>query len=404
MSSYPKSMQYYLNRISNFSRQKYKIMTMAQTLFNPNDQIVFTLPEGLVDLTTLTLHGKLTTTASGGTTPSTYAPPIEAMIDSIYIDVGGVGIQTSFTNYNQLFNIFRDFQMVDKKALRGILQNDANPSTTSTNYLLSSSPFAVQSWLGLLGSVKQLDTTLIPPVKVYIRLASTACLSLAGAPTTYSFNWKDVYASVDVLDISDGIYYNAVASKLASSPIEIPFDNYATVIGSSGTMTQSHRFSTSTDCLESVIATMLSTLYTDNAHNTTTALSTYFTRKGDAISSSQFLVNGVPYPSYPQDNSVGEPFVQTSQTLGIANDVTTQTNANMNTLTAFNTHFWTHAISFGVPYSIDDRYVCGLSGRGNALQISFNTTGTTAQGIPICWLKQRSIMRIGSGKQVELVL
>lgn len=68
-------------------RQKYKIMTMAQTQFSANDQIVFTLPEGLVDLTTLTLHGKLTTTATGGTTPSTYAPPIEAMIDSIYIDV-----------------------------------------------------------------------------------------------------------------------------------------------------------------------------------------------------------------------------------------------------------------------------------------------------------------------------
>lgn len=378
---------------------------MAQTSFNPNDQIVFTLPEGLVDLTTLTLHGKLTTTATGGTTPSTYAPPIEAMIDSIYIDVGGVGIQTSFTNYNQLFNIFRDFQMIDKKALRGILQNDANPSATGNSYTLTNSPFAVQSWLGLLGSVKQLDTTLIPPVKVYIRLSPVACLSIGGAanPTAYSYSWSSVYASVDVLDISDGMYYNAVASKLASSPIEVVFDNYATVIGSSGAVTQSHRFSTSTDCLESVIATMLSTSYTDNAHNTTTALSTYFTRKGDTVSTSQFLVNGVPYPSYPLDNTVGEPFVQTSQTLGIANDVTTQTNANMNTLTVFNSTFWTHAINFGVPYAIDDRYVCGLSGRGNALQISFNTTGTS-NGIPICWLKQRSILRIGSGKAVELVL
>ena len=31
-------------------RQKYKIMTMAQTSFNPNDQIVFTLPEGFLKI------------------------------------------------------------------------------------------------------------------------------------------------------------------------------------------------------------------------------------------------------------------------------------------------------------------------------------------------------------------
>jgi hypothetical protein len=294
--------------------------------------------------------------------------------------------------------------MVDKKALRGVLQNDANASTIPSATVLTNVPFAIQSWLGLLGSVKMLDTTLMPTVKVYIRLAPKTILSVFNVDNTNpNYTWSNVYASVDVLDISDGMYYNAVASKLASSPIEIPFDNFATVIGSSGAVTQSHRFSTSSDCVESVIGTMLSPTYTDTLHNTTTALSTYFTRKGDTVSTSQYLVNGVPYPSWPLDNTVGEPFVQTTQTLGVAQDVTSSTNTNMNTLTKYNASFWTHALSFGVPYSIDERYVCGLSGRGNALQISFNTTGTST-GIPIVWLKQRSILRIGNSKQVELVL
>lgn len=403
MSSYPKFLQYYLNRISNFSRQKYKIQSYANTTFNPNDQLVFSMPDGLIDLTSFTIHGKLSTTVTGGTNASAYAPPIELMIDSIYIDFGGIGFQTSFTNYNQLFNIFRDFQMTDKKALRGVLQNDSNPTSLAASTTITNQPFAIQSFLGLLGSVKMIDTTLTPTMKMYFRLAPTACLSTSGSPTSASYTWSNVYASVDVLDLSDGIYYNAVASKLASSPIEIPFDNYATVIGSSGAVTQSHRFTTSTDCLESVIATMLDTGYTDNSHNATSSLSKYFTRKGDTVATSQMLVNGVPYPSWPLDNTVGEPFVQTTQTLNVATDVTSSTNTAMNTLTLFNSTFWTHAISFGVPYTIDERVVCGLSGRGNALQISFNTTGTST-GIPIVWLKQRSIMRIGSGKNVELVL
>lgn len=403
MSSYPKFMQHYLNRISNFSRQKYRISSYANTTFGPSDQLIFAMPEGLCDISSFTLHGKLSTTVTGGTNASAYAPPVDMMIDSIYIDAGGVGIQTSFTNYNQLFNIFRDFQMTDKKALRGVLQNDANPTSLSASTTITNQPFAVQSFLGLLGSCRMIDTTLIPTMKVYIRLAPTACLSTSGSPTSASYTWSNVYASIDVIDLSDGIYYNAVASKLASSPIEIPFDNYSTVIGSSGAVTQSHRFSTSTDCLESVIATMLDTGYTDNSHNATSSLSKYFTRKGDTVATSQFLVNGVPYPSWPLDNTVGEPFVQTTQTLGVATDVTSSTNTAMNTLTAYNQVFWTHALSFGVPYSIDERVVCGLSGRGNALQISFNTTGTS-NGIPIVWLKQRSILRIGSGRAVELIL
>jgi len=59
MSSYPKSMSYYLTRLNQFSRQKYRVQTLANTTFNPSDLTVLQLPEGLLDLSTFTLQGLL---------------------------------------------------------------------------------------------------------------------------------------------------------------------------------------------------------------------------------------------------------------------------------------------------------------------------------------------------------
>ena len=56
-----------------------------------------------------------------------YSPFIEGMIDSISIEIGGFAIQNGFTNYNDLFNIYRQYQMTDKLNFRKVLQNELNP-------------------------------------------------------------------------------------------------------------------------------------------------------------------------------------------------------------------------------------------------------------------------------------
>jgi hypothetical protein len=208
-----------------------------------------------------------------------------------------------------------------------VLQNDSNPLAALTaSTVLTNKPFSIYNWLGLLGSVKVLDTTLLPPVKIYIRLAPRTCLSTSGTPTSYSYQWTNVKGSIDIMDISDGVYYQMVAQKLQSSPLEIPFTNYTTIQGGSGSATQSLKFSTSANCVEMVLGTALDTGFDDTTHNTTTGLSKYFTRKGDTITSSQFFVNSVPYPSIPLDNSVGEVFLDTAHALGVAGDMVAQTN------------------------------------------------------------------------------
>lgn len=406
MSSYPKALQYYLTRLNNFSRQKYRVQTIANTTFNPNDLTVIQLPEGLLDLETFTLTGLLSAGGVGGTNTSVYAPPVEMLIDNIMIEIGGISFQSGFSSYGDLFNIFRDFQMFNKKNLRGVLQNDANPSTLTVATTISNRPFAIYNWLGLLGSVKVLDTTILPPVKIYIRWASNYVLSVAGAPTSFAYQITNANASIDILDVDDGIYKNMIASRLANSAIEIPYDNVTTVVGASGAVTNSTRWSTSSDCLQYVIGTLKTNTYLSATHNSNTCLSEFFTRGGanTTVNQSQFFVNGVPYPSIPTDAAIGETFVDTVHAIGESQDMTLQTNPLMNSLAQFNNNFFVHVHSFTEPDDDDGHRLTGISGRGNQCLGNWNLTGSGSNVQPLLFLKHKSVLRVGSSKSVEMVL
>ena len=408
MSSYPKSLTYYITRLNNFSRQKYKVQTLANTTFNPNDLTVIQLPEGLLDLSTFTLQGQVCGLVSGGTTPTILPPFIEGLIDNIMIEIGGTSFQSGFSWYNELFNILRDFQIFNKRNMRAVLQNETSNGTLPTGSVVAfpGQPFAIYNWLGFLGSIKVLDTTILPPVKIYIRWASNAVLSVGGTPTSAAYQINNAYATIDVLDISDGVYYNLIQSRLNGSPIELGYDNVTTVVGSTGAPTGSTRWSTSADCLQYVVGTVKPNNYLAQTYNTSTQLSDYFTRCGsnNALTQSQWFVNGVPYPSIPSSVTYGDHFVDTVHALGESQDPTSSTNPLMNTLTTFNNNFFTHVHSFTYNDDDDGHRLTGLSGRGNQILGSWNLTGTGSNVMPIVFLKHKSVLRIGSGKSVEMVL
>ena len=357
-------------------------------------------------MTTFTLQGKIST--AGGLAHGVYTSDIEAMIDSVYIEVGGIAIQTGFTNYGDLWNIIKDYTLEDRKNFRKVLQLDTAPLVPASNFTCSNVPFAMYNFLGFLGSVKMLDSTIIPPVKVYFRLAPNSVLGqypLNASTNTYQLT--SVSATIDIMDISDGVYYPMIANRLAQSPIEIPFQAYTTVVGGMGAATSATRFSTSTDCLEGVIGTLKPAYYLDNGYNSNAARSSYYTRCGSntTISTSQFFVNGIPYPSIPLDNSVGEVFYSTAHGFNQSQECLGSTNSNMNSLTAWQNHFFVHGHSFGIPnQSEDDHRLVGLSGRGNQLIGSWQLTGSGSNVQPLMFLKHRSVLRIGAGKSVELVL
>lgn len=413
MSSYPRSWTYPLSRLNNFSRQKYRILTQAQTTFGPNDQIVVDLPVGILDMSTFTMHGQLVTSVAGGATPSVKAPFVEGLIESIYVEAGGVAIQ-NITNYGQLFNIFKDYQLADKTSFRGVMQNDRlgglNPNSTTegpgvlADNVTDNKPFAIYNWLGILSTMKVWDTTLWPQIRLYIRLAPTSVLSVKGAPTAFSYTLSQVKFSCDVVDIADGVYSQMINQKLRSAPLEIPYDNVTTVVGSLGAKTSSTRWSTSAHCLEGVIATALNMNYADNVHSPETGLSTYFRRHGEDMTQVQFTVNGVPYPSIPMSVADGDVFVNTAHALNVSQDALGSCNPAMRTLDLWNNHFFTAAQSFTYDADGDDSRLCGLDGRGSQLLGTVNFTGNGANVIPVVFLRHKSLARVGAGKLLEVVL
>lgn len=405
MSSYPKAFSYYLSRLDNFSRQKIKIMPLANVDFSANDQIAIDLPQGLVDLTTFTLQGYATTNA--GATHGIYLPFAEGLIDSVSVEIGGQSVQGGFTNYAELFKVFRDYQFEDKKNFRRILQLEGlQDGTLSDTATTANVPFAIYNWLGFLGSVPVLDTTLMPPVRIYIRLAPTAVLtkSASGNANVPSYRLSNVRANVDLLDIADGVYYSMIQQRLAQAPLEVPFTTYQTVTGGLGTAAQSLRWSTSADCLEAVIATFKGQTANGFGANTITKYSNYFNRVGTNVDTSVFRVNGIPYPSIACENAIGDVFVDTAHTLGASQDTLGSTDAAMNSFVNWRDNFWVHAHSFTYPDAEDSHRLVGLSGRNAALLGTWETTGSATNITPLMWLKFKSILRIGSGRFCETIL
>lgn len=408
--AYPKAFLYYLSRLSNFSRNKIRLQTLANTQFGPNQQLVVELPQGLIDLETFTLHGLVRATTAGAN-----LVPIELLIDSLSIEIGGISLMQGLTNYGDLYNVFRQYQMEDKKNFRKVLQlegrSDNAPGSASDPVVLapeSALPFAIYSWLGFLSDVKVIDTTIIPPVKIYIRLAPGSVLTKHADAPASSYELREVFASCDIMDIADGVYHGLQQRRLAEGALEIPFTNYQTVLGSLGQVTSSTRWSTSTDCLEGIIATVKHATPNSGVHNNTTKLSSYFTRgtngAGTVITNAQFKVNGIPMPSQPAESKYGEIFCHSAMSLGAAQDVLGATDVGMVSHEAWLQNYFVHAITFGYPDAEDAHRLVGLSGKNGQLLGSWDISGSGNQLQPILWLKCKSVLQIGSNKYIQVIL
>ena len=230
----PRALKYYLNRMTNFSTQKVRITPFSSQTFNPNDQIIIQFPSNsLVRLDTLSLYGNITTT---GTTVS---PPrhIETIIEQVYFDINGVSVQPGFTSYGNLWKALADFQgLEDRLPLRSILNNHNTPTSLSGFTNLAEQPFAISQWLGILGSYPVvLDTSVLGDCRAVIRIAPATCLGTTATSATASYKLDTVYASFENIALEDQVFYSILARRLASGiPLEVPFDNYYTIMGGSG--------------------------------------------------------------------------------------------------------------------------------------------------------------------------
>ena len=434
-TSYPKNLSSVVRRLRAFTKNTYKLSPAGSVTAGPSNIVIIDLPpNALVDLSTLSLWFRATTTTTAGFA----VPPrnIELLIDRVDIECNGVALQSSPTNLNQLFNILSDLQHgEDCTSRRKVMQNSLG-STAAPSANITDVPFCVQSWVGFLGSTQVIDTAAIGNVRIRITLAPATVLTKSSTAATPSYSLSDIHATVDTMAIADGVFDALMAQYLqGGGVIEIPFKNWTCYSSACNGLTQTTRWNLSSQSVNRALACfVLQQEYpagADNGSNrdTLTNNNMLFSRLGAgtvsygttanstpqtyAITSWNFTANGVPYPSFRPTASHAFPLLLNA--INVSQDTLGGVNPLLNSVTTFGQSFFTmgHEFEHGDPL-----YTSGLDTRGAAINGTFETVGTITQGTNVgtgasqqpgnalmclVFVESTSSLRYTAGKQIEVV-
>lgn len=411
--SLPSNLQFFLNRLSGYSRNTYRLTTVNNDTAAPGGFVTVDLPNNaLVDLSTLSWHFQATTTSTASTT--TRMPRhIESIIDSISVEVNGQLISSIPTNYNQVWNIVADTTFgTDTMRRRQVLQNATaltaladTPVSNETN-----NPYCIQNWLGFLGSVQPqcIDTGALGNVRIRIGLAPASVLiRSSGTNVAPNYSLANMFFAIDCLSIDDGQFHASYANYLAQGGVlELPYtDIYSFSAGnvqSAGTV----RFSLSTQSLDLVMATFVETA-NPNALNAATGTSTYFTRNVGSSSGPTFQwqlnVNNVYSPTYR--TTASQSFAALTNALNVSQDALGGMTPELNSQAAWLNGFFVAAYRFCHDADADARLVSGVDSRGSVSQCFFEYSGldvATAK-LALVFAFAKSVLRVGAGRLIEKV-
>jgi hypothetical protein len=419
MSGYPRNLSYFVRKLNNYSRNVFKLQTLNQSTASQSQLLTVDLPNNaLVDLNTLTFwfKGTTTTTNSGASPPgfATFARNIESIIERVEVEINGQLISGGCASYNQLFNIIADTTFgEDCTNRRKILQNAGDVVAPAAN--VSAVQYAITNWLGFLGSVKPevLDTNLLGNVRIRITLAPTDILVATGAvssvsavATGASYRLEDMYFTCDTISIDDGNFYAMHDAFLSQGGVyELPFNNYLSFSSSVATGAGALKFSLSTQSLNMVWATFVPTGTTAQLQvlNTDSATSTYFKRDGKGVIGWQQNINNVYYPNYRPDNIQAYQLMMNAY--GLSQDTLGGCHRLLDTQPKWLDDFWTAVVNFAHPCDNDtERIVSGLDTRGNVAQCFFEYAGLTTAGTGLIFAQTSSLLRVGAGRQIEVVM
>ena len=424
---YPRSMQFAVSRLAGYSKQNIKMRPLSQATATANDVVVFELPANtIVDLRTFSVFAQGSTGGTGGTAPSVVFPKhIESLIDSIQVEVNGTLVDTGFLGYNNLNKLYLDyFSGVDRNSTtRSLMQQGdlttlghttgaIGSSAVAISKLETNTPIVFNSFLGFLAAkCPIIDTSILGQVRVMFRLAPSSVLLIGGTanPTSWFYNLANIFATIDVISMNDGMYYDMIQQRLAQAPLEIMFDRYYVFQNGATGAGQTTRWSVSTQSLDWVIGTHFSNTSrtTPSVIDPTLNTSTFFKRDGSEVNESVFFFNNVQYPNYVPNNTEGSVLVSTLQNLNVLPDLVGGSDPAMNSYTRWRNSFYAHVHRFNHLPSADDdtRLISGLNTQGTNAQGIYQTTAITgASGtyFPQVWVKTTCTLAIGPGRTLEV--
>lgn len=425
--SYPRSLSYFVKKLSNYSRNTYKLQTLNTSSATAGQIITVDLPNNaLVDLSSLVWYMEGTTTTA--TNFCSFPRNIESIIDRIEIEINGQLISPGCSSYNQLWNIIADTTMgEDCTNRRALLQKSLN-ITSAVTANESSVPLTICNFLGFLSSAQPnvLDTNLLGNVRIRITLANTNVLvSSTTAATAPNYSLANMFFSVDCISIDDNIYYQVHDQFLSKGGVyEIPYNNYysfSQAISSAGD--GSIKFSLSTQSLNQLWATftyggavpLTADLANATTGSTTGIGSSYnFLRSACGITGYQFNINNNYVPNYRPSREMA--FTLLMNSYNMSQDSIAGCNKNIgSSLSNWNTRYWVSSVSLDHPNSADERYISGLNTLGSVAQGYFEYTGLTVTGnflggtlnssvLALIFAQTSSILQIGAGRQIQLLL
>lgn len=451
---YPRNMQFLVKKLSGYSRNGYKVLSLNQNSAANQSIITVDLPNNcLLDLSTFSMFFNAAATGTGGVS---CPRNVESYIERCEIEINGQTLGGGANFHNHLFQIISDTTMGgDCVAKRSVLQNAAIQTVAPTT-VQGATQFCIQNWLGFLGSVSPsiLSTDLTGNIRLRITLsnANVNVLGLTGSVST-GFLLTNIFFTCDVIQINDGMFNQLQQAYLNQGGVlEAPFKTYYSFTNSVNSMSQTTRFSLSSQSLNRIWSAFVNQgtanpIAGTGLIGTTVSASTapgsgiepnqggssYFQRIGNAlvaygnatnytaisypITSWQYTLNSIMYPNYSVDPSCC--YANMLNSYGLSADVLGGGHPNLKSLAAWNGSFWVAEQKFNHGDVDGSSLISGLDTRGTSCQGSFmtvggaitsTTTGTGASASPgttltvLVFCECTSTLRIGAGRNLEIVL
>ena len=275
--SYSPALTYFLDRLSGFSTNVFRLEAQNQDSASANKILRFTLPSNaLLNLRSFALHFSASTagTTAGGRLP----PKIDTLIDRVEVSCGGVQLSAGANFYNVLRHakdaiegdktnpVLGHPEMVRAKSYvdNAAIATTGNEVYTSTN---KETQFCIDHWEGFLGSCepKIMDSSLVPDIVVSLYLADNNVLSSVAGVTlsgtgvtdivddgtaTATYTMANIHATIECIGLGGSTYNNMVAGMIASAGfLEIPFKQYFSFQDSTA---NTMRFSVATQSLDRI--------------------------------------------------------------------------------------------------------------------------------------------------------
>ena len=266
--SYSPQLSYFLDRLSGFSSNVFRLEPQGSNSAKANNIIRITLPaNSLVNFRTFALHfeGAITTAGGEGRLPN----KIDSLVERVEVTFGGVQVSAGNNMYNVLRHA-KDALMGDSTdPMLGHPEVVRAESYHKTSGIASNkevaAPYVIDKWEGFLGTVepKIVDLSLLPECVVSIYLAeNSVCIDasgtgLSGAATPIDvtaaspnpvYELTNIYATIETIGLADGTYDSMISQMMSQvGYLELPFKQY---ISFQDTTANNMRFSIATQSLD----------------------------------------------------------------------------------------------------------------------------------------------------------